>query len=478
MSDTDQPDQSRMAEGGGPEGGLDAANRALADALRVSFTGLKWIIVALAILFLASGVYEVGENEVAVQVRFGEVVKGEKGRDYVEEGWHWAWPEPVDQVIRVPTTEREVFLGRAFWPQVGKGVRRLSVKQQADSPQVRGPLVPGQDGSLITGDRKLVHAQVTATYQVRPEDAVAFVRNVGDMARADRLVRHAVEKAMVEAAAAVTAETFLRTGVNSRQFQSRIQRNLAGESGTGLTITGATINKSALPFPVRSAVKEMRQEQRRNQDQGRVVSAKQKRSEILNSTAGGAYRAMNLVIDYYEDAKRVGDTERVKKGERVLNRLLDQQPAAEALKPLVGDPKVDDSRLARARTPATVGGQVSEIISRAETYQTEVEEKVKNRAQKFRELQTDYQKNPSLVVRHRREQLLKRLLSDGNAETFYLPSDQSKNVQLRIGRDPRIQRKQEQKKYLQQLEENRQKAKEMRKRFRRRQRQRQGAPSP
>ena len=45
---------------------LDAAGKSLADALRLSFTILKVIMVVLVILFLTSGIFRVQEDENAL----------------------------------------------------------------------------------------------------------------------------------------------------------------------------------------------------------------------------------------------------------------------------------------------------------------------------------------------------------------------------------------------------------------------------
>ena len=58
------------------EAPLDPANQSLAEALRTTFRILKFFMVVLVVLFLASGAIVVDQNEQAVVFRFGRPVGG------------------------------------------------------------------------------------------------------------------------------------------------------------------------------------------------------------------------------------------------------------------------------------------------------------------------------------------------------------------------------------------------------------------
>src|SRR5437867_10370805 len=82
-----------------PEVADDAGSQALADALKRSFAIVKVIMGGLVVLFLFSGFFTVGPQQKAIILRFGTPVGG--GKLYGP-GAHWAFPPPIDEVIKMP----------------------------------------------------------------------------------------------------------------------------------------------------------------------------------------------------------------------------------------------------------------------------------------------------------------------------------------------------------------------------------------
>ena len=79
----------------------DAETQALSEALASSFKLVKVIMVLLVIVFLGSGVREVGSHERAIKLQFGRPV-GSGESALLQPGWHWAWPFPVNEVVKIP----------------------------------------------------------------------------------------------------------------------------------------------------------------------------------------------------------------------------------------------------------------------------------------------------------------------------------------------------------------------------------------
>ena len=92
----------------------DAAERALSDALKVSFTILKWIMFLLLIFFLASGFKTVGPDEQALVLRFGKI-RGIAEERVLKPGLHWILPYPIDEIIRIPVKKRISIPIDSFW---------------------------------------------------------------------------------------------------------------------------------------------------------------------------------------------------------------------------------------------------------------------------------------------------------------------------------------------------------------------------
>ncbi|OPZ99656.1 MAG: Modulator of FtsH protease HflK [Planctomycetes bacterium ADurb.Bin412] len=111
-SDMSKPSQA-VVRGGESE--LDPGNKALAEALRISFVVLKIVMICVIGFFVYGGLYKVEQNERAVVLRFGRVVGGE-ARAVQGPGFHWAWPYPIEEIVKIPAsnTERKLAV-RSFW---------------------------------------------------------------------------------------------------------------------------------------------------------------------------------------------------------------------------------------------------------------------------------------------------------------------------------------------------------------------------
>src|SRR6476620_605149 len=79
----------------------DVGSQALGDALKSSFFIVKFIMVGLVLLFLASGFFTVKEGYKAVVLRFGNPV-GQGQNALLGPGSHWAGPAPIDRVEMSP----------------------------------------------------------------------------------------------------------------------------------------------------------------------------------------------------------------------------------------------------------------------------------------------------------------------------------------------------------------------------------------
>ena len=113
MSDSrDHPPPGPEPEGGKPaptsptpEAAEDAGTQALSEALQRSFAIIKVIMIGLVVVFLFSGFFTVGTQEKAVILRFGIPVGGGDGK-LLSPGPHWAFPPPIDEVVKIPVGQR------------------------------------------------------------------------------------------------------------------------------------------------------------------------------------------------------------------------------------------------------------------------------------------------------------------------------------------------------------------------------------
>ena len=419
---------------------LDPANRSLAEALRLSFMFLKLIILGLVILFFWSAWYKVEEDKVAVRLQLGKIL-GEPGRKVQPPGGpYFAWPEPIDRQIMIPTNRRTVPVFKAFWFQVKPGDEVKPLEQQA---ALSSGTIPGRDGSLITADKNLVHGQWTIDYKIEPDNAVKFVQNVGltdpgkdvlppeyaganpgekSMYRADRLVANAAERGLIHAVAQVTIDQFIQNDVEYNLTAKPVIQELLDDLGSGITVTNVAQRLTTPLVSVRADFQQVNEALAEKAN--KIEQAEKERSSILRSVAGANYAELLEGIDRYEEARALG------------------QDSADAERQVIDLLHSD-----------LIRGRAKDIIREAISYRTQVVQDIKGQAESFARLLPQYRKNPR-IFRNRLWQDARQEIFSGDNETFYL-SQGDNTIYLELSRDPIIEFNRERRKYIQEQEAER-----------------------
>jgi modulator of FtsH protease HflK len=150
----------------GPGAGLQALLR----MFHVLFLGLRVLIIVIFVWLVFSGVFRVEDGKEALLFRFGQlqemVLDATRGPTAVLTSghWYWAWPYPVDYVKKIPAQQAlSVSTDTVFWPRVNPN--QIQTPDQTVIENM--PLVPGQDGYVLTGDANIMHTVWTLTYRVR-----------------------------------------------------------------------------------------------------------------------------------------------------------------------------------------------------------------------------------------------------------------------------------------------------------------------
>ena len=152
-----------QGQGGGPFG----------PDFKFDLSWLKWIIPALVVLWLLSGIYIVKTGQQAVVRRFGKAVR------IAEQGPHYALPRPIEKVDKVNIQKVR---------RIEIGFRTISTGQPA-----RYSFIP-QESLMLTGDEQIVDAQLTVQYKV--SDPNKFLFNVKDLERQNGALMDASEVAL------------------------------------------------------------------------------------------------------------------------------------------------------------------------------------------------------------------------------------------------------------------------------------------
>lgn len=368
---------------------LDPANQSLADALRASFRVLKLVMAVVVVLFLCSGIYIVHQGELVVQSRFG--VKKEPARS---PGLWWAFPYPIDDKIRVPTTVKNMTVD-AFWLQLRDSEKTVSLSDL--SPRSTG-LDPAVDGALVTGDKAIMHLKFTVQYSI--SDALRYVENVRDE---ERLMQAILRDAAVAEAARTSADVLWRDPKTLvAAVRVRAQQNL-NRINAGITLENISADNSYFPLQAKEQFLA-------------VSTAENKKRELINEAQSEQYKKLNGVAGpAWEDIN-------------ALVERIDQIKSEEQRAELVAEIK----KTIAARAEGQAGG----TIRLAERDREKIIADTLAEVSRFKALLPQYKLNPELVRLRLGQAMLKDLYKNVNVAKWILPAG-AKHISLWLNKDPK-----------------------------------------
>ena len=198
----DQHDHTHEHPAPAPVTPDDAGSQALAEALRSSFAIVKVMMVLMVMAFFSSGFFTVGPQEKAVILRFGRPV-GEGEKVLLNSGWHWSYPYPIDEVVKIPITEIQKVNSTVGW-------YATTAEQELSGEELPAgaSLNPAVDGYAITADRNIIHTRATLYYHI--ENPIHFVF---DFVSASNTVQNALNNALLYTAAHFNVDDVLTRDV-------------------------------------------------------------------------------------------------------------------------------------------------------------------------------------------------------------------------------------------------------------------------
>ncbi len=205
-----------------------------------------WYIAgALILLWLLSGIYVVGPDEVGVVRRFGEQVR------QTTPGMHYHLPAPFEKVDT---------------PKV-KEVKRVEIGfRNLGSGRIRE--VPGES-LMLTGDENIVDVQLVVQYRIKePENYLFEVRNP------EMTIHSAAEAALRQIVGARKIDEALTTGKAVIQDSThQLLQGILDKYQAGIHIVAAQLQDVQPPQQVVDAFKD-------------VASAKEDKNRIINQAQG------------------------------------------------------------------------------------------------------------------------------------------------------------------------------------------------
>ena len=370
---------------------LDPATQSLGEALKLSYRLLQVGILALVVVFIFSGFQSVPEGSTGVKTLFGGIA-GAEGEEQLQPGLQPFWPYPIGDLV-VFEQRRTLRLDRQFWPAaLNRGdARQKTLQEQIDSADPNAGLRPGADGSLLTKDGDLVHAQFEAEYVIA--DAVKFLKST-DPANADRLVVAALMQAAVESASTLTLAEFTDTrDIVGPTVRERAQHTL-DKIGVGIELASVRATERIAPLPVQNKFRDVQTS--REYAKGEVERSRQNAVTILTQIAGGeVYNELLGMIRDYETAIESG-----------------KKDDAEAILVRLG---------ARMEAP-DIGGEVAKLVSKARASEASQRARLEREAERIDGLAASFRGSSKAVVQQLWLDAVRDVMDNPQAEVFAAPN--------------------------------------------------------
>ena len=388
---------------------LDAAGQSLRRALKTSFMILKVIIVVLLTVFACSGIFQVQQDEKAILLQFGEI----KG-PVLDPGIEFAFPEPINEIIRIPVKRELSIPIDSFWYYESPQEKLNPVKRT-----VTKPLDPLEDGYCLTRneslegmvgtDYNIVHSAWTVTYKIKSpkeffENVYIRDRKPGeDMLEAaadtlNPLIRSLASNAIVRTMVNYTIDEAVKSEAKIAGDVKRILQNKLDQIQCGIKVGDVRASRIVWPRQVDEAF-QASSKARQESERIRVEASSYKEMLLTNTGGSGAE-------DILEQLKQPGLS----------------QPQQEQL-------------------VAKLSGQVQSEISEARLYRTRVVEEAKANAEYLQKILPEYRKNPELVLQKIYQDAIEQVLADADEKIFMqtregLPDE----IRLMLNRDPNIKK--------------------------------------
>lgn len=391
---------------------FDTAGKSLTRALQVSFSILKGIIVVLLLVFASSGIFQVQQDEEALLLQFGKIT-GPAEDPVLKPGIKFAFPEPINEVIRIPVKRELSIPIESFWYYETEKEKLNPVKRS-----VTGPLDPLKDGYCLTRndslvgmegtDYNIVHSAWTVTYKI--DSPKHFFENVyiRDRQPGEDLLDAAAET-LTPMLESLASNAIVRTMVNYS-----IDEAIKSEFGINNNVK-LILQKKLDQVQCGIEVTDVR---------SRIVWPRQ---------VDGAFQASSKARQESEQARI--DAASYK------DKLLTDTGGSEAEQILEQLKLSDLSQDEQEALVAKLSGQVQTSISQARLYRTKVVEDAKANADYLDKLLPEFRKNPKLVRQDIYQQAIEQVMQNAD-EKIFLQTREGRSDEIRfiLNRNPNIKK--------------------------------------
>lgn len=241
----------------------------------------QWIILAILLIWLASGFYQIESNEQGVVLRFGKYV------ETTDSGLRYHLPYPIESVRKVSITqERSINLG-------------VVETYDTDAKSFT-------ESHMLTGDENIVDINLTIVWRIKNARDYLF-----NMRNPDETVRVAAQSVLREIVGQSKMESIITGDRGKVEDDTKIElQKVLDEFGSGIELVRVKLQKADPPKQVIDAFNEV---QRAKADMERFKNeADAYRNEVLPKARGEAAKRMQNAQAYKESVvnKAQGDAAR------------------------------------------------------------------------------------------------------------------------------------------------------------------------
>ncbi len=288
---------------------FDLAHQSLRDALKISFRILQIAMAIVVTSFLCSGIYVVDQHESAMVLRFGKVV-GTPADRIKKSGLHWAWPYPIDKIIKLPTGRVQSLAISDFQYFEEESSDKHNHASHKHNPE---SLKPGVDGYIICGDVNIVHAKWILRYKI--VDPYYYYLNIQDE---KSLLRIIFDNAVISTANSLDVDTVLRKGIE--EFRRKIENKTEAflrKVDCGIELQRIDIEKVAPPRQTAKAFEDVIQAEQEHSQ--KINEAKSFAARLRNEAQGNASKILSQAETY-----KINTIEETKADSQYIDAIIDE----------------------------------------------------------------------------------------------------------------------------------------------------------
>jgi regulator of protease activity HflC (stomatin/prohibitin superfamily) len=410
--------------------GGDHASQSLSDALRVSFTLLKVIMVLVLISYPFTGVKIIDSGKAGIKTLLGKKVS------VVQSGLAYTWPFPLGGIEVVDVNQQSMSV-EDFW--LAEAPEEKSKPISEHIRRNKG-LTPGVDGALLTGDQNLYHVKMDCKYTIN--DALLNKENVpseyaskdpatGEMITipaVPEMVRSAICSGAIRAAARRSVFQLKRDATSFAADVQNLAQEMLDQMQSGVHVDGVIVTQGTVPILTAQAF------------QNADTAAERQREEEAKAKAAAIQVLRESDTDYAvfvgEPHKSIEEQKAATDAAKANGKDYDLIGQYEAARH-DGDTALATAlaeKIGRLLSEGGATGKARDVVASAQREKQVRLEDVRTQVNRFNAELAAFRKDPQFVMERLWADVRSEILDSPTVEKIYITPGDGKTL-IKIGRN-------------------------------------------